>query len=83
MENQKKSNISLYKASLCPHCVAFKNEWKQLQKDPELKTKVNFNTYDSEIHADIIQSKNINGSPITGYPTLVLSKANEEANEEI
>jgi thiol-disulfide isomerase/thioredoxin len=70
---KSKNNISLFKASWCPHCVAFETVWNQLQKDSQLNTKVKFNTYDSEIHTDIIQSKNI-----TGYPTLILSKGNKE-----
>ena len=67
--SNEKSELYLFKAEWCGHCRNFKDEWKKLKKNSDLKNKVNFITMDSEINKKEIVDWNING-----FPTIILKK---------
>ena len=66
-----KPKLYLFKAEWCGHCRNFKDTWKQLQNNNELKNKVDFITID---HSD----SNIKNWNIEGYPTILLEKNNNK-----
>ncbi len=60
-----KPTLYLFKAEWCPHCVAFKPTWKDLEK--KMESKVDFVMFDSEANANEISKYKIEG-----FPTLIL-----------
>jgi len=70
-----KPALYLFKAEWCPHCVAFKQTWKDLEK--KLESKVDFIMFDSEANSNEIKEYNIEG-----FPTLIL-KAGGKAIEYV
>lgn len=67
--------LYLFKAEWCPHCVAFKPVWKDLQEG--LKNKMQFVAYDADK-----DSKEVKEFKIDGFPTLIL-KTNNKAIEYV
>jgi thiol-disulfide isomerase/thioredoxin len=65
----KKIKLFLFKANWCGHCSMFKPTWNTLKNDPQLKTKIDFITFDSEKNKNEIETYNIEG-----FPTIMLQK---------
>lgn len=70
-----KTEVYLFKAEWCPHCVAFKSTWEKLQK--ELKNKYEFITVDSDKDKKVIEKW-----AIKGFPTII-KKVGENAKEYV
>ena len=71
----EKTEVYLFKADWCPHCVAFKSTWEKLQKD--LKNKYEFITVDSDKDKKVIEKW-----AIKGFPTII-KKVGENAKEYV
>tara|TARA_B100001758_G_C17963873_1_gene379788 strand:- start:136 stop:501 length:366 start_codon:yes stop_codon:yes gene_type:complete len=65
-----KKQLYLFKAEWCPHCVAFKPVWAELEKKYE-KT-VDMNVYDSDKNGKTIKQWKING-----FPTIIMKHGNK------
>ncbi len=64
------NSIYLFKAEWCGHCQGFKPTWNKLKE--EMKSKINFVTYDSEKNSKEIKEYNIEG-----FPTLIMKVGNK------
>ncbi len=71
----EKPTLYLFKAEWCPHCIAFKPVWKDLES--KMNSKIDFVMFDSETN-----SNEIKNFKIEGFPTIIL-KAGGKAIEYV
>ena len=64
--NVSKPSVYLFKADFCGHCANFIPTWDKLQQKYKGKN-VDFITYDSDKHGDMMQKYNI-----MGFPTIMM-----------
>ena len=64
--------LYLFKAEWCGHCKSFANDWKTLQADDDLKSKLKFITMDADVH-----KKEIESWKVMGFPTIILKNGDK------
>jgi|SRR5271168_3611018 len=81
------TNITLYHANWCSHCIAFKPEWEKLTKEIDKlaasrntsssSRSITYEVYEDTANPDVMKKNNI-----TGYPTIRINRKDYDGERD-